>query len=476
MNTLVIDRMHHHLRSARPIAPERVAAWSDAFAALDADALTGGLAGADEWLLVRKLSIKASWKHDAGLGDVALTWRQALQEALAQALAGRGGDEVVRYETLRDAQADLLYRSAQGDRGRQWAWHRMGLLARADAGAAQALAQGAERLLAAPETIWPVIARLVRSEAATASLGAVLRALPANAWMALLAAAPRSRGHALALSMRAGPPPAADELEDADAAMRSAPDACALVDWARARPDLLERRRDALVVLAAGLARSAAGLTDAQAHASVAVARQALASAAHPVLRTTPAPAASTPHGGDESAASRIAERLAGLPPLPALESGVDWRPTDWGGALFWLARVGPDALLDEADDDAAPLSLRLLAIAQALGVPADDAARQAFCGGEPTDDARVPPLLVARAQVLAAGWSAWLADAAPDLPEPRLETVCRRRGRLRIEPGWIELHLALESVDVRVRRLGLDLDPGWLAWLGCVLRIRYEG
>ena len=63
----------------------------------------------------------------------------------------------------------------------------------------------------------------------------------------------------------------------------------------------------------------------------------------------------------------------------------------------------------------------------------------------------------------------------APDLPLPRIETVCRRGGRLRFEAGWIELHLPLNQVDTAIRRLGLDLDPGWLPWLGCVLRIIYD-
>ena len=62
-----------------------------------------------------------------------------------------------------------------------------------------------------------------------------------------------------------------------------------------------------------------------------------------------------------------------------------------------------------------------------------------------------------------------------PELAPPRLQSVCRRRGRIRFEPGWIELLLPLEAVDTSIRRLGLDLDPGWLPWLACVLRIRYE-
>ena len=43
------------------------------------------------------------------------------------------------------------------------------------------------------------------------------------------------------------------------------------------------------------------------------------------------------------------------------------------------------------------------------------------------------------------------------------------------MESGWIELHLPLAGVDTAIRRLGLDLDPGFLPWLGCVLRICYD-
>ena len=65
--------------------------------------------------------------------------------------------------------------------------------------------------------------------------------------------------------------------------------------------------------------------------------------------------------------------------------------------------------------------------------------------------------------------------QSAPDLPVPRLDAVCQRSGRLRFEPGWVELHLPLDGVHTAIRRLGLDLDPGWLPWLGCVVRICYD-
>ena len=54
------------------------------------------------------------------------------------------------------------------------------------------------------------------------------------------------------------------------------------------------------------------------------------------------------------------------------------------------------------------------------------------------------------------------------------LQSVIRRRGLIRAEPGWVEIELAADSVDLAVRRAGLDLDPGWVPWLGMVMRYAY--
>ena len=51
---------------------------------------------------------------------------------------------------------------------------------------------------------------------------------------------------------------------------------------------------------------------------------------------------------------------------------------------------------------------------------------------------------------------------------------VRRRVAEIVVDPGWIEVRLQLEEVDVDLRRAGLDLDPGWLPWLGAVVRFVY--
>ncbi|WP_206188723.1 hypothetical protein, partial [Streptomyces kanamyceticus] len=62
--------------------------------------------------------------------------------------------------------------------------------------------------------------------------------------------------------------------------------------------------------------------------------------------------------------------------------------------------------------------------------------------------------------------------------PEREKAAVVRglaaRRGTVFLSPGWIEVVLALDEVDVGVRVAGLDLDPGWIPWLGRVICFRY--
>ncbi len=38
-----------------------------------------------------------------------------------------------------------------------------------------------------------------------------------------------------------------------------------------------------------------------------------------------------------------------------------------------------------------------------------------------------------------------------------------------------IDISLHLDEADVRIRRIGLDLDPGWLPWFGRVVRFHYS-
>ncbi|HJZ82355.1 MAG TPA: hypothetical protein VKD91_18480, partial [Pyrinomonadaceae bacterium] len=55
-----------------------------------------------------------------------------------------------------------------------------------------------------------------------------------------------------------------------------------------------------------------------------------------------------------------------------------------------------------------------------------------------------------------------------------RLRDLIRRRGRMAITQTHLDLFFDLDSVDIRIRRAGLDVDPGWLPWLGSVVSFHY--
>ncbi len=54
------------------------------------------------------------------------------------------------------------------------------------------------------------------------------------------------------------------------------------------------------------------------------------------------------------------------------------------------------------------------------------------------------------------------------------LASVVTRPARLAIGATHVDLFFPLSAVDVRVRRAGLDVDPGWVPWLGRVVAFHY--
>jgi hypothetical protein len=168
---------------------------------------------------------------------------------------------------------------------------------------------------------------------------------------------------------------------------------------------------------------------------------------------------------------------------------GTEGWPTAWAGLPFLLAAAAdaglPDAALTDPRLPDRTLRWVLHSVAGLL-VPArpDDAARLLLAGltpehavellaaPMPSDDER------AALETLAAAWAAAVtgrlirAGAEPD--EATVHHLARRLGRVTGRPGWLEVHIPLDAVDVPIRRAGLDLDPGWVPWLGTVVRYRY--
>ena len=55
-----------------------------------------------------------------------------------------------------------------------------------------------------------------------------------------------------------------------------------------------------------------------------------------------------------------------------------------------------------------------------------------------------------------------------------RLSDVARVRGWLQLTDTTLLVRFPLDAADIRLRRLALDSDPGWVPWLGLVVRYRY--
>ena len=54
------------------------------------------------------------------------------------------------------------------------------------------------------------------------------------------------------------------------------------------------------------------------------------------------------------------------------------------------------------------------------------------------------------------------------------VRTVVSRAGVFSVNRTDLDVSLPIDEADIRVRRIGLDLDPGWLPWFGRVVRFHY--
>jgi hypothetical protein len=187
--------------------------------------------------------------------------------------------------------------------------------------------------------------------------------------------------------------------------------------------------------------------------------------------------------------------------PLPPLEIEQDVKPlsefldprrrriTEFGGLLFLLNVIEllklPEQILADAALAPRPFAWTLHQLAMALApIEPDDAAALAFAGLAP--DA-VPPskqdqpatpretrALLALARKIVECLSS-LVDHDQESTEALLEFVCRRRAEVVADPAWLEIRLSLDLVTTEIRGAGLDLDPGYVGWLGVVVKFVYE-
>ena len=56
-----------------------------------------------------------------------------------------------------------------------------------------------------------------------------------------------------------------------------------------------------------------------------------------------------------------------------------------------------------------------------------------------------------------------------------RTAEIVTRTGFIRTTPSSMDITLPMSAVDVRIRRAGLDLDPGFVPWFGRVVHFHYH-
>lgn len=161
--------------------------------------------------------------------------------------------------------------------------------------------------------------------------------------------------------------------------------------------------------------------------------------------------------------------------------------PTAWGGLVYLLATAQdagiPDDLLADPELDRFSASWALFHLARTLvgRQPADldDPALRALAGLPPGAAAPTPEPGSGqriRLERHAERWARVTAARLGTENEPRalVARLAARSGSVEAVPGWTEFRLRLDDVNFEVRRAGLDLDPGFVPWLGAVVVIRY--
>ena len=446
-------------------------------------------------VVVRRLAL-GRVAHDAGTQRLSLLIEQRLARGdVAWANAERAPDpraDVVGFAGALEARVQLARLLVQGRSCDAWYWplavseYRRDLLPReALRRVAHTLATLPEGRVALPE--W--VAQVVRA-GGTPMLCAAIdeargRALLVAAGIPCAQAAPASsdgQHRPTKADYPATPEAGADATARPRKAGARAPEATAspastsptwlrlLLARARSEPDRFEQRIPAVPTP-----------PDARPRTSTAPSTRPIASASHhaaapsntapttlPAVPLEPTLALSSSAGLTPARAPRSAPQFQ-----PSPETTADWRPTACGGLLFLLPVLAHAGLVqrDSPEADRAAALRVLRAALRRLRTAPDDAAWALV-----DELAPLPHSTARAAEERALGELAavrrWLHRHA----RLGLATLVRRPARIALTATHIDVRFPLSGADVRVRRLGLDRDPGWLSWFGRVIAFQFVG
>lgn len=147
--------------------------------------------------------------------------------------------------------------------------------------------------------------------------------------------------------------------------------------------------------------------------------------------------------------------------------------PSENAALLFLvplLLRLGVRGLLEERPELlASDWAVRLLCrAARRLRVPREDPILAALSRpGEELSDSPEPRDLTAAWLRSMRAWCRTHAGIG-------LGSLVHRRGKVTATSSHVDVYFDAAQVDMRIRRSGLDFDPGWVPWLGRVVYFHY--
>lgn len=150
-----------------------------------------------------------------------------------------------------------------------------------------------------------------------------------------------------------------------------------------------------------------------------------------------------------------------------------------FAGLFYVLNLLEQLRLADWLDENPALIGLDfpyqlLRHIGEAAGMAEDDPALTVM----PHALDPAAPATVAEVDALSAGLARW-AEACETWCRQQADgltmaSVVRRGGRLSATRTHLDIYFPLAGVDIRVRRAGFDINPGWLPWFGRVVTFWY--
>jgi hypothetical protein len=472
-------------------------------AALDDALARAGVAPGEE-VCIRTVATDARLRLASTDETLVAEWSAVLAASLAAAIrAGEPG--AVRFASRRHALVDLAVATAMADARRAWAWRQLGLWPDEDAvDGSQAAARLVDALSAEPQSVVAVLAAAARRGA----LPRLAVLIGAGGWARLARAALAAAGASAELLDEAAARAAADPAGEDEAAVLarrvssvsaiataaigsgvvaglapSARRAVAVLVTLEADPGALAAQRGvAKLRLVHAVAqeldvapyRRGAGAQAPGAKRRATDSRSVLADAdAESEARRGAAQPEERPTDHNAQVDADAAD-CADAPPEVRVRA---W--TRAGGLLFLLPLV---AALDPLPGRTHRWTLHRLGLVLLPGLDEADPAALAFAGLGPDDppppdgDEAPTEQELEALHGIATAVAGELAELLERKPEEEIvATVCSRRAEIVADPGWIEVRLDTAELDIDVRRAGLDLDPGWLPWLGVVVRFVYD-